>query len=580
MYRAFWRKYGWIYVPGILLAVFCSYLQTVSPLVLGAIFDLFDAEVIDRTAVMNKALMLIWLALAVFVLRFAWRSLLMGNARVMESMLRRQLLEHFQSMPASFYNKRKTGDLIAYAVNDLSAVRMTYSTALSLGVQSVVTCAASIASMFTQLNPRLTLFALLPLPFAVFFILQIGGQVKQRFAIVQQTFAEVSDRVNENVGGIRVVKAYVQEKSEIERFETLNCKMRDSSVNMVRVSALVHPMIQVLFGVSFTVGLIYGGYLVRSGLISVGDFVAFNSFLTLIMRPVENVGRITTMIQRGRASSKRLQNLMDQTSDVPEGTRELESYRGELEVRDLTFTFPGETQPALKHINLKLEPGKTLGIIGHTGSGKTALAQALMKVYAVPDGMVFLDGVDINELTLTSLRKPFGYVPQDGFLFSDTVKNNILFYDEKAGEKELEKALEDADLTEIVHEFPNGVDTMLGDRGVNLSGGQKQRIEIARALVKNPTIYLFDDALAAVDTRTEERILSHLRASTQGKTAIWIAHRASVIKDADEIIMLENGEIAERGTHEQLLAMNGKYAALWRIQSGKGEEDDENAFER
>ena len=341
----------------------------------------------------------------------------------------------------------------------------------------------------------------------------------------------------------------------------------------VRVSAMVNPMIQLLFGVSFTIGIIYGAAMVYNGILSVGDFVAFNSFLTLIVRPVTMLGRIINMLQRGKASSIRLQDVLNSKSNVPEGKNKLKNYSGALEVKNLTFQFDDSDSPTLKDITFKLDPGKTLGIIGHTGSGKTALANALMKFHPIPNGSIFMDGIDINDLTLQSVREQYGCVPQDGFLFSDTIKENIMFYDADADDAQLDKAAKMADIYDTIKELPNGYDTVLGERGVNLSGGQKQRVAIARALVKNPAIYLFDDALAAVDTRTEERIIAGLKEATSEKTSIFIAHRASVIKHADEILLMENGGIAERGTHDELVALGGKYAELWNKQSGAEEQN-------
>lgn len=572
LYARFFRKYGWRYIPGFLFLALCSYVQTLPPLVLGEVFDLFDAPSPDRAAIMGRAGYMVMLALLVFALRFIWRYFIMGNSRNLECTLREQLFEHLQQMPPTFYHAKKTGDLMAYAINDIGAIRMTFGPALSLALQGVITGLVSVATMMTQIDMRLSLLALTPVPLIVVLIVYMGILVRRRFTVVQKTFAEVSDRVNENVGGIRVVKAYVQENREIERFEALNERAKQSNMAMVRVSGLLNPLIQFLFGVSFVIGIVYGARLVRSGSITVGDFVAFNSFLTLIMHPIMSIGRIINIVQRGNASGKRLKDILDTPSNVPEGNGTIKKYTGRLEVRDLTFTFPGADKPALKNISFELTPGKTIGIIGHTGSGKTALASALMKFYPVPDGTIFMEGMDVNDLRLDVVRAPYGCVPQDGFLFSDTIGNNIRFFDDLISPGQMDEAAKMADIYDTIQSFPKGYETDLGERGVNLSGGQKQRLAIARALAKNPAIYLFDDALAAVDTRTEERITANLRKAMAGASAILIAHRASVIMHADEILLMEEGQIVERGTHAQLLAMDGKYAQLWRIQSGQDEE--------
>jgi len=567
----FFKKYWKTYLVGIVFLLLNSYIQALGPRILGETIDLLEAEIIDRHKVLLYLGAMVLVAIATFITRFIWRYCINGNGRNMEVFLRQKLFAHLQKMSVEFFNNKKTGDLMAYGINDVGAVRQAFGPGVAHLINGVGLGSISVFAMIGTVDYRLTIVCMIPILATVFLILKMGQKIRQRFRVVQESFGAVSDRVQENISGIRVIKSYVQEDGEVERFEKLNEKMKEANIRMVRLSSVLNPLVQIFFGLSFAISLIYGSSLVRRGAISLGDFVAFNGYLSMVIGPVMAVSRIINIFQRGMASYKRLKEIFEVEPEIVDGVSDepIEEIKGSIEIKDLTFTYPGATEPALKNINICLPQGKILGIIGKTGCGKTTLVNLLLKLYNVENGRIFIDGRDINEFPLKTLRENIGYVPQDNFLFSATITDNIRFFSDAYSQEEVEEAARMSHIYDNIMEFPDKFDTMVGERGVNLSGGQKQRIAIARAIIKKPAVLILDDSLSAVDTETEEGIIRNLKTVLRGRTGIIIAHRISAIKHADQIIVMDHGRIVESGTHEELLENGKLYYELYREQFKK-----------
>lgn len=559
------------YILGVIFIFIASYVQALFPKVLGSTIDILKGKNFNANTVKFNIFLMILIGAGTFVSTYIWRNLVIANARKLECHLREVLYDHFQVLSPEFYNNRKTGDLIAYSINDISAVRMTFGPATARSISGVVLCAASIYSMCQVISWKITALSLIPIPFIVFFMVKVGQIVHVRFKKVQENFASISDRIQENIYGMRVIKTYVQEDAELEKFEKLNSEMMESNLSMVRISSILSPIIEVCFSISFVLNLIVGGNMVLKNTITLGSFIAFNTYLAMIMPPIISIGRIISIFQRGTASLKRLEDILSVEPSVKNGVQMISTpINGKIQFENLNFSYPGSENLALKDINLSIPQGHTLGIIGKTGSGKSTLANILLKLYNVEPGKVFLDDVDIMDYSLNTLRESIGYIPQDSFLFSTSIKENIKFFKDIYSDEQISKACEYSSCTDFISSFPEGIDTMLGERGVNLSGGQKQRLSIARAIIKDPPILIIDDALSAVDSITEKEILSNLKNIRKGKTAILIAHKISTVMDADEIIVLDNGRIAEKGTHKELIVKGGLYFDIFKEQlSGK-----------
>lgn len=566
--RDFLKKYWPQYAMGIVVLILSSYVQTLSPKILGNIIDELDSKnIIKHQIIINTGLMLL-VALAAFVTRYIWRYFIIGTARNLECYLRQKLFEHFQKLSVDFFNSKKTGDLVAYAINDINAVRMAFGPGLSLLVNGVGLSTISAIAMVSLVNMRLTALSLLPIPVIIFLMLKIGKIIRKRFRIVQENFASISGRVQENISGIRVIKSYVQEDNEVLNFEELNNKMKESNISMTRISSILSPLTKVCFGVSFMINLIYGSKLVKTGVISLGDFVAFNGYLTMIMQPIISIGRVINIFQRGMASLKRLNEIFEVEPEIIDGVTDIQPnvINGSIEFKNLNYAYSNSTELALNDINLKIDKGQIIGIIGKIGSGKTTLMNLLLKLYNTEPGKIFIDGKDINDFTLETLRENIGYVPQDNFLFSATIQENIKFFKDVYSDEEIEDAARMSMIYDSIMEFPEKFETIVGERGVNLSGGQKQRISIARAIIKNPSILILDDALSAVDTKTEEEILKNLKTIMKDRTGIIIANRISAIMHADLILVMDHGRIIERGTHEHLINNQKLYYELYKEQ--------------
>ncbi|WFR55513.1 ABC transporter ATP-binding protein [Anaerocolumna sp. AGMB13025] len=562
----FIREHKFSYIIGLIFMFLSSYVQTLFPKVLGNTVDILKVKGFKPESVYANIGYILLIAVGTFVFTYVWRNLVIGNARKLECHIRERLFDHFQILSPEFYSQKKTGDLIAYAINDINAVRQTLGPALSMAINGVVVCVISIYSMANAVNWQLTLLSLIPIPLMVFIMIHIGKLVKKRFKKVQETFASISDRVNENINGMRVIKAYVQEDKEVERFEQLNNQMVETNLSMVRVSAFLSPLIELCFTVSFVANLIWGGNLVLKGSISLGDFIAFNGYLTMILAPVLSIGQVITIFQRGMASLGRLNEIMGVTPQIKDTGLIQELKEEAINIKNLSFTYPGAKKESLKNISITIPGGHTLGIIGKTGSGKSTLVNLLLKLYNVNNGHISFGDTDINDFKLEALRNGIGVVPQDNFLFRASISDNIRFFKDIYTEEEVEEAAKNSCIYQSIMELPEGFETILGERGVNISGGQKQRVSIARALIRNPEVLILDDALSAVDTVTESEILSNLRNLRENKTTIIVASRISAIMEADEILVLDKGEIKERGTHSQLLGKGGIYNEIYQYQ--------------
>jgi ATP-binding cassette subfamily B protein len=491
-------------------------------------------------------------------------------SRYIEYDLRQDFYGHLQRLPLQFFQRHRTGDLMARATNDLGAVRQIAGPAIMYGEQTIFRVLIILPLMF-QISVKLTLIMLLTMPFVTLTVKYFGHQIHTRFERIQAFFSDITARAQENLTGVRVVRAFAQEEPEKNEFARLNRQYVDRNMSLVKLSAVFRPLMQFFIGLGFAAILLIGGYETAHRRITIGEFTAFNLYLEQLIWPLIAMGYVTNLVQRGAASLKRMHEIMriePAIADAPEA-RQGEELRGKIEFRDLTFRYRAEDPPVLRDINLVIEPGWTVAFIGRTGAGKSTLMNLIPRLLDAEPGMVLIDDRPIREIPLKRLRENIGYVPQETFLFSETLAENIAFgihNGRRDLENEIERAAEVAALAGDVNEFPRKYLTILGERGITLSGGQKQRAAIARALIREPRILILDDALSAVDTYTEEKILSGLRDVMRSRTTLIVAHRISTVKDADLICVLDHGRIVERGSHEELMRLGGAYADLYERQ--------------
>jgi ATP-binding cassette subfamily B protein len=498
---------------------------------------------------------------------FTQRRVLINMSRNVEYDLRNDFYSHLQRLPFQFYQTNRTGDLMARATNDLSAVRMIVGPALMYSANTVFAMAL-ILPVMSWTSWRLTLLAFLTMPLVAAATNYFSKRIHERFEKVQEYFGIVSNRAQEALAGVRVIRAYTQEKAEMESFRSINRTFVERNLGLIKLSGVFHPILSFFIGLGFIAVLWYGGGLVIRETISLGEFVQFTLYLGYLVWPMIALGWVINIFQRGMASMGRMHQIMSIQPEINDSQADpaVRELRGEIEFSNLSFSYNGNGNRALDDISLKIGAGKTIAFVGGVGSGKSTLMNLVARLLDAPEGQVLIDGRPIREIPLKVLRSHIGYVPQETFLFSDTIAENIAFGVEGTTELETERAATEAGLAEDKDDFPKGYQTILGERGITLSGGQKQRTAIARALIRRPKILILDDALSAVDTETEERILGHLGEIMQGRTSLIVSHRVSTVKDADLIVVLDRGRIVERGTHFELLEKGGAYAELYEKQ--------------
>ena len=501
------------------------------------------------------------------VLRFIQRHTIQGVARRIEFHLRADFFLHLQKLSAAYYDNVRTGDLMTRATSDLNAIRMVLSSAVMYTADAIVFFGLALTIML-RIDVGLTLVSLLPYPVLALLIRFLGKRLHVRYERIQESFSTLNTKVQENLSGVRVVKAYTLEANEIEHFQELNSEFVERNHQQIRLMTFFFPIFRCLPGISIVILLWMGGLRVIGEEMTLGDFVAFHAYLLMLIRPMITLGFIVNTFERGAASMGRIQAILNEQPEIFDGEQVkwgIKDIEGEIEFRDLNFAYPDGT-PVLKGINLKIERGQTLAIVGGTGSGKSTLVNLIPRIRQAARGTVFVDGVDIQDIPLNVLRSNIGVVEQEPFLFSDYLQNNIAYGLETPEEAQIRDAAHTADLLEQIEEFPDGLETFLGERGMTISGGQRQRSALARAIIIKPKILILDDAFANVDTQTEDTILSRLAEIMKNRTTILISHRISTVKDADHIVVLDEGSIVEAGTHEQLLEQNGIYAGIYETQ--------------
>ena len=563
------KRHGLQYILGIAALFAVDLMNVYIPRYTGEITDGLEAQTLDMDGVLGLILRILILGAIVALGRFFWRYFIFGASRSIEKEMRNDLFAHLETLSMRYYNEHKTGDLMAHFTNDLQSIRMFLGPTVITAFDATVMLVLVLGQMILYVDEKLTCIAVLPLILIIFGDYFYGKLMHRRFIRKQKAFSDLTDQVQEAVSGIRVIKAFVQEHKELAVFAVTNKNNQEKNLSVVRLQALFVPLLDLIVGASSLLTLLYGGYLAIDGTISLGQFVAFNSYIGMLVWPMIAAGECITYVSQGLASLKRIMTISQEQPDIVDGAevKPVEHLEGDLVFDHLTFSYPGESNaPALSDICLHVEKGSTLAVLGRTGSGKTTLANLLMRLYDVKSGMIRIDGHALKQIPLRVLRGDIAYVPQDNFLFSDTLENNIAFGVAEKDPEAVRQAARDACIHDNIMDFPDNYQTMVGERGVTLSGGQKQRSSIARALLKNAPILILDDALSAVDTDTEEQILRNLKANRQGKTTLIIAHRISTIQNADHILVLDEGKIAEYGTHEELMERHGLYRGIYEKQ--------------
>jgi len=565
------RKLGWFlklekrrYIIGILALSLVSVFNLIPPKVIGNIVDKIEAGNLTNSQLFINIIYLVLAAFIMYGLRYVWRVYIFGAAYNLGRILRFRLFQHFTKMSPSFYQKYRTGDLMAHATNDVNAVVMVAGGGVMSAVDASITALVTLFTMVFLISAKLTLIAVIPLPFLAYATNKLGEKNHQSFKEAQESFSDLNNKVQESVSGIRVTKSFGYGNDEINSFGETNKKVFRKNIIASKYNALFDPMVLVFVGLSYTLTLIFGGIFISRGEISVGNLVTFVTYLDMLVWPLQAIGWLFNIGQRGDVSYTRIEKLLAEENDVVEKENTIPAHNGRLEYNINSFSYVGEE--TLSDIKFAIDKGQTLGIVGVTGSGKTTLLKLLLREYDVEDGSIYLNNHNIKDYKLNDLRSLIGYVPQDQVLFAMSIKENIRFADSKYMDKQVEDITKVCGIYDDIVNMTDGFDTIIGERGVSLSGGQKQRMAMSRALIMNPEILILDDSLSAVDAKTEHLILENLKEERSGKTTIITAHRLSAIVHADLIIVMDNGKIIERGTHDQLIAQDGWYKETYNTQ--------------
>ena len=561
----FFKLEKWPYITGILALSLVSLLNLLPPRVIGEVIDQIASRDLTNMELAYQLFLLVLSALAMYALRFVWRKYILGTANRLGRILRYRLFEHFTRMSPSFYQTYRTGDLMAHATNDINAVVGVAGGGVMSAVDASITALVTVLTMFLVLDWRLTLIAILPLPFMAWGTSLIGRKNHESFKAAQEAFSDLNNKVQESVSGIKVTKSFGYQDAETATFARINQDVFEKNILAAKYNALFDPMVLIFVGLSYLLTLIFGGLFISQGQLTVGELVTFITYLDMLVWPLQAMGYLFNISQRGAVSYERIESLLAQESDVIEVASPIKDIKnGRLDYSIQKFAY--DDRPTLRGIHFSIEQGQTLGIVGVTGSGKTTLLRLLLREQDIQEGSIYLAGHDIRDYSLSALRSLIGYVPQDQILFATSIRDNIRFGNPSLSDEDVIAVTKLCGIYEDIMQMPDGFDTLVGERGVSLSGGQKQRLAMCRALILNPEILILDDSLSAVDAKTEHLILDNLKRERSGKTTLITAHRLSAVVHADLILVLDQGQVIESGSHQELLTQDGWYATTYQNQ--------------